>query len=47
MLPVETEALADILTDNALKSDPIHPNAQGYARLAERMADLLRRAKAI
>jgi len=46
-LPVETEALAEILTDNALKSDPIHPNAQGYARLAERMAELLRKARAI
>ena len=46
-LPVETGALTEILTDNALKSDPIHPNAQGYARLAERVADLLRKAKAI
>lgn len=46
-LPVEEDALADILTDNGLKSDPIHPNAQGYARLAERVADLLRKAKAL
>jgi lysophospholipase L1-like esterase len=46
-LPVEQDALADILTDNALKSDPIHPNAQGYSRLAKRVADLLKKAKAL
>ena len=46
-LPLEQEALAEILTDNELKSDPIHPNAQGYARFAERVADLLKQAKAL
>lgn len=46
-LPIEPDALADILTDNELKSDPIHPNARGYARLAERVAELLKRAKAL
>jgi acyl-CoA thioesterase I len=46
-LPVEKEALADILTDSGLKSDPIHPNAKGHAQLAERVAALLRKAKAI
>jgi lysophospholipase L1-like esterase len=46
-VPIEQDALAQILTDNQLKSDPIHPNAQGYARLAERIADLLKKAKAL
>jgi lysophospholipase L1-like esterase len=46
-LPYDDETLADILTDNALKSDPIHPNAEGYARLAAAVAELLRKAKAI
>jgi acyl-CoA thioesterase I len=46
-LLVEKDALADILTDGALKSYPIHPNAKGYARLAERVAALLKKAKAI
>lgn len=46
-LLIEQDALAEILTDNALKSDPIHPNAQGYARLAERVAELLKQAKAL
>ncbi len=46
-LPIEQDALAEILTDNALKSDPIHPNAQGYARLAERVAELLKKTQAL
>jgi acyl-CoA thioesterase I len=46
-VPVEKGALTEILTDNELKSDPIHPNARGYARLAERVADLLKKAKAL
>lgn len=46
-LPLESDVLAEVLTDNALKSDPIHPNAQGYARLAERVAALLKNAKAL
>ncbi|MCG6874255.1 MAG: GDSL-type esterase/lipase family protein [Betaproteobacteria bacterium] len=45
-LPIERDALAEILTDNELKSDPIHPNARGYARLAERVAELLKKAQA-
>lgn len=41
------EVLKDVLYDNAYKSDPIHPNAQGYRKLAERLAELLRRAGAV
>jgi lysophospholipase L1-like esterase len=46
-LPCDDETLAEILADNARKSDPIHPNARGYAELAAAVADLLRRAGAI
>lgn len=46
-VPLERDALKAILTDNELKSDPIHPNARGYARLAEAVAGLLREAKAL
>jgi acyl-CoA thioesterase I len=35
--------LAGILTDNALKSDAIHPNARGYALMAERLAGPVRK----
>jgi acyl-CoA hydrolase len=38
-VPVVEDALHDILTDPALKSDQIHPNAQGYEQLAEAVAD--------
>jgi lysophospholipase L1-like esterase len=33
------DVLDGILADPALRSDPIHPNAKGYAILAERVAD--------
>ena len=46
-VPHEDNALRKILTDNALKSDLVHPNAAGYARLAEAIAALLRRTGAV
>jgi lysophospholipase L1-like esterase len=46
-LPREETALRKILTDNALKSDLVHPNAAGYARLADAIAALLRKTGAV
>ena len=46
-LPYDGEALPAILKQSSLKSDPIHPNAQGYRQLAEAVAELLRRSGAI
>jgi lysophospholipase L1-like esterase len=46
-LPHEDSALKKILTDNALKSDLVHPNAAGYARLADAIAALLRKTGAV
>ncbi len=40
-LPLEADALAEILADPGLKSDAIHPNADGYNRLAEALYRLL------
>ena len=46
-VPLEDEALADILADANLKSDTIHPNAAGYAELATAIHNLLRQTGAL
>ncbi len=46
-VPLEGEALKEILRDKALKADLVHPSAQGYARLAEALAGILKRSGAI
>lgn len=46
-LPYEDAALKSILRDNELKSDIAHPNAKGYARLAEAIAALLKKSGAV
>jgi len=46
-LAYEDTAMAEVLRDNALKSDPIHPNARGYRLIAERLAERLKRSGAI
>jgi acyl-CoA thioesterase I len=46
-LPYEGDVLTKILRDASLKSDQVHPNAQGYRLMGERIADLLRKSGAI
>ena len=41
-LPLEAEIIPEVLSDNALKSDPIHPNAEGYRLMAEAIYNKLR-----
>ncbi len=45
-LPYEGDILPDILGDNRLKSDTVHPNAAGYLRFAEALATLIQTAQA-
>lgn len=40
-VPIERHILGDVLGDNRYKSDHVHPNAKGYARLAEAVEALL------
>ena len=46
-VPLEEETLSSILADNKFKSDLIHPNTAGYRRLAESVANLLKKSGAI
>ena len=46
-IPLEGKALKRILSNRSLKSDAIHPNAEGYRILAEAVAEVLRKADAI
>lgn len=41
-VPLVTDILAELLADPQYKSDPIHPNAAGYRKLAEAVADQLK-----
>lgn len=46
-IPFNDDTLKSILRDNALKSDLVHPNAKGYAQIAQVLDKLLRKAGAI
>lgn len=46
-IPYEGEIITSVLYKSDLKSDPIHPNAAGYRKVAEAVAELMRDAGAI
>ncbi len=46
-LPYEAHVIGQVLRDDGLKADPIHPNARGYRVIAERIAAALKESGAI
>ncbi len=46
-IPYESAIVASVLYRPELRVDPIHPNAQGYRKIAEALAELLRKAGAV
>lgn len=46
-VPLEDQALAEILADPSLRSDRVHPNAAGYRRMAAAIHRLLAEAGAV
>jgi acyl-CoA thioesterase-1 len=46
-VPLEPGVLAEILSDNSLKSDTVHPNAAGYGLLAQTLYEMLQNLGAL
>jgi acyl-CoA thioesterase I len=46
-IPFEDGVIRSVLLDNRLKSDLVHPNAQGYAEVAAALQKVLKKAGAI
>lgn len=44
-IPFEGESLVDLLGDNSMKSDTIHPNATGYRLMAEAIYTVISKAQ--
>ena len=46
-IPFEDAVMKQVLFDNSLKSDLVHPNAKGYAAIAEALQKLLHKSGAL
>lgn len=46
-IPYEGEIFDEVLRNPRLKSDPIHANSEGYRKVAERLAELLKKTGAL
>ena len=40
--PLIAEVFSDVLSDKALKADEVHPNAQGYVQVGNKMREKLK-----
>ena len=41
-VPIEDGVIPDVMGDNRLKSDQVHPNAMGYAQIADAIVELMK-----
>jgi lysophospholipase L1-like esterase len=46
-VPIDLTSLPEIIANRELKSDQVHPNAQGYQRLADAVFTLLKNTGAL
>jgi len=46
-IPYEGKVVTSVMYAPDMKADPIHPNAKGYRKMAEAIAELLRKAGAV
>jgi acyl-CoA thioesterase I len=46
-VPIDSETLPDIIAKQELKSDQVHPNAQGYQAMAQAVFNLLQKTGAL
>ncbi len=46
-VPIDLQSLPEIISNRELKSDQVHPNAQGYQRLADAIFKLLKNTGAL
>ena len=44
-IPLDSDIIADVLSNPSLKSDHVHPNAAGYYEIAQAIADLIKKSQ--
>ncbi len=44
-IPFSSDIIPDVLSTPSLKSDYVHPNAEGYYEIAQAIADLIRKSQ--
>ena len=44
-IPYDSDIIADVLSSSSLKSDYVHPNAEGYYKIAQVITDLINKSQ--